>query len=95
MSEQYYRLLKEGEVIQKGDRQFANASSTHDVRDRWAGHIYLRKDFVGRFLRPITLPIVGWLPIGDKKEFEEGTLFTCFKHGVGEDRDLSRDTHGS
>lgn len=44
-------------------------------------------------LRPVALPKVGWLPIGDKKEFEEGTLFTCFKHGVGEVLDNSRDTH--
>lgn len=26
-------------------------------------------------LRPVALPKVGWLPIGDKKEFEEGTIF--------------------
>ena len=69
----YFRKLEIGEVTQAGDKFTANKENQYAWMDAAPG-MKLEYGHVCHF-RPITLPQVGWLPLGDKKEFEDGTLF--------------------
>ena len=80
MSEKLYRALQKGEIIESKDITVATSErdELREVPSNWAGREHVC-DFI--ILRPVTLPRVGWLPIGEKKEFEDGTLYGRLANG--------------
>lgn len=73
----YFRLLERDEKVELGDLK-ADNNHLLDVSPRAVGRTIVNEF---QWLRPLTLPQVGWLPIGEKKEFEGGTLFADLWNG--------------